>query len=377
LFKGGEAFSGEMCRFHVVFQIRVNRTGKLVFFSDDGCIIRRKGEVIHCDRSSHWAIPNEVAVSVGDRLEIAHWQLDGDWLWGAYLEEPRHTALDLVRGHLDQARARLAQPSGPPLKMFCHGKTPVRTVVCLYSMILNGYSPSAVLLYGDYQWTDHAREVFSATLPFAEIVQTSEVCNQIRQAGGDSLVEMARQNWFVMKSCVSLLCAPCEFCLMDDDIFILDQVDDALSWFHEADFVFTPDANSEALYQSIWQGVFGHASLNRTAALNTGLYWMRRRHETRKIAELLSRGGHRLSADWAWEQGFFANLYADQTVLRLPPQRYFYPYFEGLPGGIQGYDYTLNPCGFASVHFGGPVNKPGDSIMDALAQQILSRAKLG
>src|SRR5258708_28785915 len=32
---------------------------------------------------------------------------------------------------------------------------------------------------------------------------------------------------------------------MDDDIFILDEAGDALSWFCEADFVFTPDASSE------------------------------------------------------------------------------------------------------------------------------------
>jgi hypothetical protein len=244
-------------------------------------------------------------------------------------------------------------------------------------MVLNGYSPSAVHVYGDYQWSQRARDVFSATLPFARIVSTSEVCKQIRQTGGDSLVEMASQNWFVMKSCVSLLCAPHEFCLMDDDIFILDNVQDAISSFREADFVFTPDGNSEALYQSIWHGVFGHANLQRTAALNTGLYWMRRRHEPGKIAELLLKGRLTLSANWAWEQGFFANLYADQAVLRLSSQRYFYPYFDGLPGGIQGYDYALNPCGFASIHFGGPVNKPEDSIMDSLAPQILGKSRSG
>jgi hypothetical protein len=370
--KGNEVFRGEMCRFHVVFQVRMNGTGKLVFLSDDGCIVRRNSEVIHCDRSSHWAVPNEITVAAGDRLEIAQWQLDGDWLWGAYLDEPRREGLDLVSPYLGAVRSRLEVPDGPPLKMFCHGKTPIRTVVSLYSMILNGYSPSGVHIYGDYQWTNHAREVFSATLPFAKIVSTTEVCNHIRQAGGDSLVAMAKQNWFVMKSCVSLLSAPFEFGLMDDDIFILGDMHDALEGFRQADFVFTPDADNEALYQSIWQAVFSHTSLRPTAALNTGLYWMRRRHDPRFIAQLLLRGSHTLSANWAWEQGFFASLYTDQAVLRLPPQRYFYPYFEGLPGGIEGYDYALNPCGFASVHFGGPI-KPSESTMTCLAPQILGR----
>jgi FkbM family methyltransferase len=373
LFRAGEAFGGEMCGFHVVFEIRVNATGTLIFYSDDGCIIRRNGETIHSDRASHPAVRNEVSVKTGDRLEIAQWQYHRDWVWGARIEAPARDLAAQLADWLPAVRERLSEPDGPPLKMYCHGLTPLRTVVAVYSMILNGYAPKGVYLYGDYQWPPAAREVFARLLPFAQIGAYAETAATVRRFGGDVLEQMARNHWFVMKCCVCLLCGPSEFCLMDDDLFILGDVGDALGAFRDCDFVFTPDANSEDYYQVLWRDVFGHPNLNRTGSLNTGLYWLRRRLEPEEIARMLLRGQGNLSAAWAWEQGFFANLYADSPVLRLPPQRYFYPLFDGLPGGVTGYDYALNPCGFASIHFGGPVNKPGDSLMEVLAPQILGR----
>ncbi len=143
----------------------------------------------------------------------------------------------------------------------------------------------------------------------------------------------------------------------------------------DCDFVFAPDADCEDYYQTLWHHAFGHPTLKQTGALNTGLYWLRRRHDPETIAGMLSRGGGALKASWAWEQGFFANLYADGLVQRLSPKRYFYPLFDGLPGGTLGYDYALNPCGFASIHFGGAVRKPGDSVMEILAPQILGRRR--
>ena len=371
LFRAGEGFGGEMCGFHIVFQIRVKTTGRLTFYSDDGCIIRRDGAVIHCDRAAHPAVRNQIDVEAGDHLEVAQWQFHRDWIWGARIDSPASAPDMQLRSWLPAIEKRLAAPDGPPLKMYCRGATPVRTVVSLYSMILNGYAPSAVHLYGDYQWPAAARSLFATLLPFAQVNGIQEVSEEIRSVGGKALVDMARANWFVMKSCVSLLCGPGEFCLMDDDIFILDDVGDALSAFQDCDFVFAPDADSEEFYQNLWRGVFGHTTIKPTASLNTGLYWLRLRRDRREIAELLLRGSGILHAAWAWEQGFFANLYADGAVFRLPPQRFFYPYFDGLPGGVTGYDYALNPCGFASVHFGGPVNKPGDAVAELLAPQIL------
>jgi len=65
--------------------------------------------------------------------------------------------------------------------------------------------------------------------------------------------------------------------------------------------------------------------------------------------------------------------YARDTSKALLTQRYFYPFFDGLPGGMSGYDYARNPCGFASVHFGGLAEKPSDAASRMLAPQVLSR----
>jgi len=76
---------------------------------------------------------------------------------------------------------------------------------------------------------------------------------------------------------------------------------------------------------------------------------------------------------WQWEQGFIATQFADEAVCELPTQRYFYPYFDGLPGGMLGYDYARNPCGFASIHFGCLIEKPSDCMAQLLAPAILGR----
>ncbi len=78
-------------------------------------------------------------------------------------------------------------------------------------------------------------------------------------------------------------------------------------------------------------------------------------------------------AAWYWEQGFLAIEYAHESFVQLPSQRYFYPYCDGLPGGILGYDYAGNPCDFASIHFGGLAEKPSDADSVLLAPSILSR----
>jgi hypothetical protein len=74
-----------------------------------------------------------------------------------------------------------------------------------------------------------------------------------------------------------------------------------------------------------------------------------------------------------WEQGLIAVLFADVPTRQLPTARYFYPVWDGMPGGFLEYDYARNPCGFASVHFGGVRPKPGDRAALALATDVLGR----
>ena len=261
LFSGGLKFwvprcSGEMRGFHVVFCLRIRHSGTLIFWDDDGCLIRRRGQLVHADRSAHGAARSEIRVCAGDRLQVAQWQHDGEWMWGARVAPVRadksQTAADAFRPYLNAVEHRLREPDGPPLKMYFSGASPLRTVLSLYSMIINGYRPSSVLVFGDYQWPAASRELFEALLPFANIIGVEEVLQRIDSIGGSSLRSMALQHWYVMKICVGLLCPPAEFCFMDDDVFVLARIDEALSAFQMSNLVFAPDADYAAEYLAAW-----------------------------------------------------------------------------------------------------------------------------
>ena len=374
---GGASTGGEMRGFHVVFRLRIKGNGKLVFWDDDGCVIRRNGEVIHCDRSAHMLTRKEIAVSVGDLLEVAQWQLNGEWQWGAWLtQRENNTATapaELLLPYRDSVQQRLRHPDGPPLKMYSHGRTPVRAVVSLYSMILNGYVPSKVFIFGEDQWTGQARELFASMLPFAEIIPAGQVIKYIQSIGGPRLAQMARRYWYVMKTFISLLYPPEECCSIDDDVFILDRVDDALAAFQRCDLVFAQDTDHGRAYLATWSRVYGRLQAMHTGRFNAGLYWIRNSNDPRIIANLALQSRPGATVSYVWEQGFIATLYTHKNTCPLPTQRYFYPLFDGLPGGMLGYDYALNPCGFASVHFGGLAEKPSDDVAIHLAPDILSR----
>ena len=371
-YTGPPRSGGEMRGFHVVFQIRINESGRLIFWDDDGSIIRRNGEVIHADRTTHPLQRSEIDVNAGDCLEIAQWQHYGGWLWGARLLPAAveyRSATELLLSYLDSVQQRLREPNGPALKLFTHGGTPFRAVIALYSMILNGYSPAQVLIFGEYQWSEQSRKLFAELLPFAHIVPTWDVLAKVQAVGGAQLEHFARRYWYVMKACIALFYPPEEFCLIDDDLFILDRIDDALIAFREHNLVFAADVNYGEAYLNTW-GREGRPQPLSSGRLNAGLYWLRNTHDPRQIAAAMLGMREPL---WFWEQGFLAIEFAHESLVQLPSQRYFYPYCDGLPGGIVGYDYACNPCGFASVHFGGLAEKPSDSVSLLLAPNILGR----
>jgi hypothetical protein len=376
---GHTHFGGEMRGFHVVFRLRARRTGKLVFWDDDGSVIRRRGEVVHQDPDSHVPSRHEIEVTRGEELEVAQWQHHGDWLWGARVAvetASQHGSPESALAHyLGPVERRLRSPSGPPLKMYTSGLHPARAVACLYSLILNGYAPSKVLLYGDYQWSARARELFAACLPFAEVVQTERVSARLLSVGGHRLSQAALNHWYVMKALVALLLPPAEFCLIDDDIFILENMDDALEAFREHELVYIPDTDHGPEYLRRWGWIHGRTrGPLPTARFNAGLYLMRRDFDPRAVAAQALRVRARDCPPHFWEQGYLANLFALKRTFQLPAQRYFYPLLDGLPGGPIGYDYAQNPCGFASVHFGGLSVKPSDAVTLQLLPQLLERA---
>lgn len=369
--------SGELPGFHVVFELRANASGTLVFWADDGCIIRRSGRIVHSDPAAHPLARSELAVRAGDHLEVAHWQYADDWTWGARLTEtpdPFTAALELLQPYLDRIQTRLGRPAGPALKLFCSGQDSVRAVLSIYSVLLNGYAPAAVYLYGEHQWPGPSRRLFHALLPFARFVPTGEVLDRMEALGQPRLAEWALRHWFVMKSCANLLCPPHEFCGMDEDVFILGPVDEALDRFRQADLVFTPDIDHGGEYLAIWGEICGAREPLRTGTLNAGLYWLRDAGDPQELAAVAARVDPEGLVPYLWEQGLMACRYAQRETYRLSPQRYLFPVFDGLPGGVLNYDYARNPCGFTSIHFAGVAQKPTDAMALTIAQDLLGHS---
>lgn len=366
---------GEMRGFHIVFQLVVNGSGTFIFWEDNGSLIRRNGELIHCERGALPLSRHEIEVHVGDHLEVGQWLLGGDCRWGAHLRQPDLSIstrpTDMLRTFLERVQKRLAHPNGPPLKIFTHGHTAIRTIVSIYSMILNGYVPETVHLFGEHQWSKKAYNLFSTMVPFAHIIPTNQIVARLHFLGGPQLVDMAWKHWYVLKTCASLLYPPEEFCLMDDDVFILDHVDDALRAFQENDLVYTPDQDHSRGFLATWRIMDVRPESLRTKRFNGGLYWLRQVHDPLWVATQILRSPP--TEAWHWEQGFIAIIYLEKKTVELSSLRYLLPALDGLPGGLLGYDYALNPCGFASIHFAGLVNKPSDGIALQFAQAVLAR----
>lgn len=375
LFRGGDRFLGTMLQFGVVFRIRVNGDGKLVFKSAGWCAIRRDGSsVLEGTSEENW-----IDATAGDILDVAVAHGANEWSWGARIEPPANAGADLKNVYLPSVLAKLRQPSGPPLKIFTDARSPIRTVISIYSMILNGYSPAKIYIYGGYQWKPFAKALLAQFLPFATVVPLPRIRDEISKFGSPLLADVAKDNWLVMKACLTLFCDPPEFCMMDDDLFILKSVAGAQELFGKYDFVFVPEIDNGIRYRPIWSDIFGDVPLTRTSRLNGALCWLRIQKDRNATADLMMRGLGRLEglpkveAAWSWEQGFYAHLFANDPVAELPAQSYWYPFFYGLPGGMLGYDYANNPCGFTMIHFGGDVPKPTDGEALQLMPQILGR----
>jgi hypothetical protein len=174
-----------------------------------------------------------------------------------------------------------------------------------------------------------------------------------------------------MKSCICLLYPPEEFCFLDDDVFILDSLDDALAAFRSHDLVYTHDLDYGKYYLLTWKNLQRLPSELSTGRLNAGLFWLRNHYDPHWLAQRMLVGEINLSCCWFWEQGFLAITYADHPTFELPQQRYIHVLFDGLPGDPLGYDYEHNPCGYASIHFAGLRDKPSDGMTLTILKKLL------
>ena len=371
----GQPTIAEMRGFHVVFRLRVQHSGTLNFFDTDGSIIRCNGEIIHEDREAHSLRQHSVRVGPGDRLDVAHWQSKGEWVWGARrdIEPPTlQLAVAVTERYRKLINEALTRPNGPTLKVYTSAASPLRSALSIYSMILNGYRPAGIQVFGDYQWTPWQKEAMETLLPFADIVSVERVESTLHALDA-RLVPLARRLWSAMKTCIGLFFPPTAYCFLDDDIFVLDRIDDALALYKDNDLIYGPDQNCDERYRAAWCP--DRMKPLPAGDINTGFYLVNNKGDAKAQAERLLRvppDGH---PDWLWEQGFFATEFADARTKALSSQRYFYPVFDGLPGGLFGYDWSLNPCEFASVHFGGPKPKPNDFEVGALLHDILGRRR--
>jgi Glycosyltransferase sugar-binding region containing DXD motif len=366
--------AGDMRLFHVIFEILINEDGTLAFWDDDSCIIRRADDVIYENRRAHPVQRSTLSVRSGDRLMIAQWQMSGDWKWAAAMLSAKEPSAAFPGAFLPEIIDRVQRPSGPPLKCFIQGNAHLRTILSLYSLILNGYSPEKVILFGEHQWSPQARSAFAHALPFAEVVPTERLMGEIYAHGGRELANWADQYWWVMKTCVAFLCPPFEFCGMDDDVFVINPVQDALNAFAGAELVYAADRDYGREYQDVWEPSTAGKPLP-TARFNAGIYWMRTSFDPDDVARRMLTVNPGRVPSLVWEQGIIATLFAGLRTVELPSQRYFFPALDGLPGGTLGYDYLANPCGFTTVHFGGLHDKPGDAVARLLFREILGRRR--
>ena len=160
---------------------------------------------------------------------------------------------------------------------------------------------------------------------------------------------------------------------MDDDVVVLGPTDDALAAFAEADAVYLPDTDHGNAYLSVWGPVFGRVTPLPTRRFNTGLMWIRNTQPAAQLARLMLQGRDSVTRGaWVWEQGFIATLFAQGRSHALPSQRYLLPIWDGLPGGVLGYDYATNPCRFRAIHFAGLWERLSDPAALHLAPEILS-----
>ncbi len=363
----------EMRDFHVVFRLRAERDGILTFLDSDGSIVRRNGQVVHEDRDAHSIRSHEIRVSAGDRLDVAQWQHRDSWMWAAHVEllpYTRESNIALIEPYLNAVCRALRDPNGPPLKVYTNMARPLSCAVSIYSMIINGYRPSSVHIYGEHQWTDVHKRAAQTLFPFANVVPTEHVYKHLSDLDS-RLVRLAQQESLAMKLCVSLFMPPYDFCYLDDDLFILEPIADALELYQDHDLVYAPDRDYEPYYRAIWSPT--QATPFATGRVNGGLYLVHNSGRIQAQVEQVLKVPLNGYTNWHWEQGFYAYHFADAKTVALPTQRYFYPVHDGLPGGLLRYDWADNPCGFVTVHFGGPRRKPTDYDARALMHEVLGR----
>jgi hypothetical protein len=325
----GKTIERDLPDFYCIWRIQMQQSG-ILLFQGEGCYIRRNTQVCYACPATTPAVKGSLAVQKGDMLEIAQLHSTGYWQWWASLHSEDLTTLSadpvsILDPYLQSVQEHLCAPNGPALKLFSEGQDALRLVIGVYSLILNGsYRPSKILLFGEHQWDQATRALFYRLLPFVQFVPTSLVLSSIERLGSTLLLSRVQAYPEAMKVAANLLYSPQQFCYMDDETLILGRLDDALSAFKTHHYVY---------------------SQLPTERRNAGLYWLHETRDPQAVAHACT-----LIPTSMWERGFVKALFAHTSRFQLSNQRYLCPVTDGIPGGLLGYDYRHNPCGFACLH---------------------------
>jgi hypothetical protein len=157
----------------------------------------------------------------------------------------------------------------------------------------------------------------------------------------------------------------------------------ALAAIRSHDSAFAQDIGLGQDYLRDWSGVVPRQAPLSTGSGNAWLTWQWQLHDYTRIAHAILESTQinfgtedpRLNMPIrVWKQVLIEVPYADGSVWPLPSERYPALKLDGLPGGMFGYDYGRNPCGFAAIHFaGGWPARPTDLVTRVLAPAILGK----
>lgn len=365
---------GEMRHFYLVFTIKIKATGHLKIWTSGTCFIRRVDRMSQIESLKCRPNYSYFFAQKDEKLEIVQCQMEGDWFWAIAIQENISDNENKILSHLaKRARERLNTPNGPVLKLFTDGQNPIRVLISLFSLIINGYAPKAIYLFGEHQWPNRMWAVCRRFCPFVKIIRSSRVLSYVSHLGSSTLLERARQNWFVMKTCANILYPPNAYCAMDDDVIVLDDLSEALVLFEDNKLVYTQDKDLSKEYLNTWRSAFRTQFTLSTGRFNAGLYWAQNPRDKRRIVKLASSVMPTIDEPHYWEQGIIAMIYRNRTTVDLDSCRYLFARIDGLPGGLLGYDYRNNPCGFKSIHFSGLLSKPSDVDALYIATRLLYR----
>lgn len=366
---------------HVIMRIRLRRTGDLVLRTSSACVIRHAGRVVAEQRRSHALAADPIVLNLvdGDVLDIALWCGKDGWSLAvdAAPISPDIPSLDV---YLPAVLRRLESPDGPPLVLTTDGLMPNRLALAVYSLILNGFAPSAVEIYGEHRWPELQRQRINELLPFARIVPTTQFRQRVRDSAGPTLDRPLDED-VVFDTAVLLLGGGPEACCITDDLVVLEPLTGALKQFRGADLVGCTTTTPADLQP--WIDLLDFDEPSAAAHLAFDLFFRRATADPADLlldlVSLTPYEAQEAANDPArmdistWQRSAIAFCFSDAAIASLPTGTLPDP-ADTPPGGPFGYDLTTNPDRRIALRFGRTNSLIAcDVLIPAVADAVLHR----